>query len=79
MMEKRNIHGALWSAADEEAKTIGFIPTEDLSERKEQADILRAYGVDELAYDEEELEELFCDGDTVLTVVAGVVTPRADT
>lgn len=76
MMEKRNIHGALWSAADEEPKTIGFIPAEDILERKAQADILRAYGADELAYDEEELDELFREGDTVVTVVDGAVVPR---
>ena len=75
-MEKRNRHGAIWSETDEQPKTIGYIQAEELAEAGKQTALFLQYGVDEFVYDDEELEEAFNEGDTVVVIVNGIVTKR---
>lgn len=77
-MEKRNRHGALWSESDEANKVIGIVQARTVEEAAEQAILFRAYGVDEIVYDEEELDEAYQPGDTVVYVEDGTVkvTPQ---
>lgn len=75
-MEKRNRHGALWSKEDEKAQLIGFVQAEDLEEAAKQAALFRENEVDILVYDEEELDEVFEEGDIVLVLKDGKVTTK---
>lgn len=70
-MEKRNRHGQLWSKEDEKAQLIGFVQAEDLEEAAKQAALFRENEVDILVYDEEELDEVFEEGDIVLVLKDG--------
>ena len=72
-MEKRNRHGAIWSETDETNKVIGIVRARTVEESAEQAILLRAYGVDEVVYDEDELDEAYQPGDTVVYVEDGEV------
>jgi len=75
-MEKRNRYGALWSKEDEKAQLIGFVQADDLTEAARQAALFRENEVDILVYDEEELDEVFEEGDIVLVLKDGVVTTK---
>jgi hypothetical protein len=75
-MEKRNRHGQLWSKEDEKAQLIGFVQAEDLEEAAKQAALFRENEVDILVYDEEELDEIFEEGDIVLVLKDGKVTTK---
>ena len=75
-MEKRNIHGALWSEADEGVHMIGLVQADELEEQAEQAKLFREYGVDLTVYDEEELEDIFEQGDIVLIIKDGEIKGR---
>ena len=75
-MEKRNRHGALWSKEDEKAQLIGFVQADDLEEAAKQAALFRENEVDILVYDEEELDEVFEEGDIVLVLKDGKVTTK---
>lgn len=67
-MEKRNRHGAIWSESDEANKVIGIVRARTVELAAEQAAQLRAYGADEIVYDEDELDEAYQPGDTVVFV-----------
>ena len=75
-MEKRNVHGAIWSETDEQSQVIGLVEADSLEEAAKQAAQLHEYGVDVVVYDEEELEEAFHEGDTVVVIENGTVKER---
>ena len=75
-MEKRNVHGAIWSETDEQSQVIGLVQADSLEEAAKQAELFHEYGVDVVVYDEEELEEAFHEGDTVVVIKNGTVKER---